>query len=144
MTNYVLVLFSAAITVVFTRGSLFNPLRTRGLCGRSGPLSWAWELWCDLAECPLCSGVWVGGLAYLGSGDFCVPYAGVWPWISLLFAVLGVGSLTGCLALFSSLVLDYLDTAAAILELEWDDRKEQRRARDSVREAVAARGKKAP
>lgn len=129
--NYVtIVLFSAAITTVFVRGSVFAPLRKRGLCKKLGWFfSGVWELWCDLAECPLCSGVWIGGGVAVSQLGSLLP-----------LHVLGLGSLTGCLALLSSLVLDWLDTAAAILALEWEDRKEQRKARDSLHRAIAARG----
>ncbi len=130
MSYATIVLFSAAITVVFVRGSIFDPLRKRGP-----------ELWRDLVKCPLCSGVWVGGLAYLGDGGFYIPYAGVWPWFSLLFTTLGLGALTGCAALLFVRVWDALESFAVLLELEAESRKrweEQVKAREDLRAARAA------
>lgn len=121
MSYPLIVLFSAAITVVFVRGSVFAPLRQHGPA-----------LWRELAECPLCSGVWIGGAVAAGQVPLRIDF-------STPLHVLGLASLTGCLALFASLVLDWLDTVAALLEMEWEDRKEQRKARDSVREAIARR-----
>jgi hypothetical protein len=44
-----LALQAAAITLIFVRGSIFEPLRSRGPA-----------LWRQLASCALCSGFWVG------------------------------------------------------------------------------------
>lgn len=79
------ILFAAAITVVWTEGSLFAPLRTHGP-----------KLWQALAGCALCSGVWVGvGIALL-SGER------VW------WQVLGMGCLSACVALAYNLWTDKL------------------------------------
>lgn len=92
-----LVLFSAAITVVFTRGSVFDAVRSRGP-----------ELWRDLAGCPLCTGVWVGGAleALQVQGlDFRAA-----------LTVLGVGCVTGCAALLYALLTDFLGSHAALAD----------------------------
>lgn len=91
------VLVSAAITVVFTRGSIFDPLRARGP-----------ELWRDLAKCPLCVGVWVGG----GAAAAGSRLAGVESAFLLLFLAVALGSLTGCLALLFVRVSDWLESSA--------------------------------
>ena len=96
--NYAtIVLLSAAITVVFYKGSIFDPLR------QHGP-----ELWRDLAMCPLCSGVWIGGAVTVGS---CVQTA-VLSWFHVLFLAVALGSLTGCIALLFARVSDWLESAA--------------------------------
>jgi hypothetical protein len=91
------VLFSAAIAVVFTRGTLFQGLRERGP-----------QLWRELAACPLCSGTWVGMLsaaAVLGVGDF--PSA---------FRALGAGAAAGCTALAFDLAWDALESVMQLCD----------------------------
>lgn len=130
--NYALiVLFSFAITVVFTRGSIFEPLR------QHGP-----ELWRDLVKCPLCSGVWVGGAAAV----LCLDLYAL-PLRYATFLVLGLGSLSGCAALLFVRVWDALESFAVLLELEAEGRKrweELQKAQEAAREKLraAARGDK--
>jgi hypothetical protein len=91
-----IILFSAAITVVFTQGTLFKPLRDHGP-----------KLWRDLASCALCTGVWVGAATWLLFSGF--PHAGGKLEIARAVAVeLGVGSVTGCVALLYVSVWDWL------------------------------------
>lgn len=91
-----IVLFSAAITVVFVRGSIFNALRTRGP-----------DLWKEFATCALCVGVWVGaGVAALAHWR-----AGFQPGFPLLFTCLALGATTGAAALLYVRVVDWLESA---------------------------------
>ncbi len=83
MSYALIVLFSAAITVVFTEGEIFAPVR------RVGP-----SFWRALASCPLCSGVWVGAL----SAAAVLGIAPTWRFDSI-FLLLGLGSAAGCCAL---------------------------------------------
>jgi hypothetical protein len=87
-----LVLFSAAIAVVFTQGSIFSPLRTHGP-----------KLWRELVSCGLCSGTWIGGVAaaLLLPVDLTVQSA---------FLVLGTGCASGALAWFFGMIIEVLDT----------------------------------
>jgi hypothetical protein len=96
--NYAtIVLFSAAITVVFTRGTIFNALRTHGP-----------DLWRELVTCSLCSGVWVGaGVTWLAA-----RYLGFRTDFPLLFTMLGLGSLVGCVAMLFVRVVDWLEARA--------------------------------
>lgn len=98
MTAPLLVLFSAAITVVFVKGSLFDPLRARGP-----------KLWRKLAACALCSGVWVGAAATAAA----VRWEGFHGALPPPLEILGVGALTGVSALLYVRVTDWLDSAAA-------------------------------
>lgn len=87
MNSISIVLFSAAITLVFTRGSLFDVFRLRGP-------GWSREL----AQCPLCSGVWIGcglGLwaSYVGHLSLPAPLIGSAPYL------LGIGCSAGVVAL---------------------------------------------
>ncbi len=96
-----ILLFSAAITVVFTRGSIFQFLR--------GPYQRAREtearitrFFRDLFSCPLCSGVWVGMGASLLHDS-----AGRWDVIRAI-DLLGFGCVSAVLALAAYSVLDWL------------------------------------
>ncbi len=95
-----IILFSAAITVVFTEGSIFKVLREHGP-----------KLWRELVSCALCSGVWIGTAMWLLSAGF--PHAGD-SQAKALYAVtaLGTGCLTGCLALLFVLIWEKLDQKA--------------------------------
>jgi hypothetical protein len=101
MSYLTIVLFSAAITVVFVKGSIFNALRIHGP-----------DLWSEFARCPLCVGVWVGGgVTWLASsrGLFSASFP-------LLFTVLALGALTGCAALLFVRVLDWFEAATVAHE----------------------------
>jgi hypothetical protein len=90
MIALLVILQAAAITLVFTQGSLFDVFRLRGP-----------ELTRELARCPLCLGVWVGvGLASwaFGSGHLHVPEAGA-TWRAASPYLLGFGCMTAVLAL---------------------------------------------
>lgn len=81
---------SAAITVVFAKGSIFKWLRS------SGP-----EFWQELAGCPLCAGVWIGAgwrLLHAPVVDSRVAWD-----------ALASGAETGVLALLLVLLLALLD-----------------------------------
>ena len=95
------------ISGLIAQGSIFDPLR------QHGP-----ELWRDLVKCPLCSGVWVGGLAAV----LCLDLYAL-PLRYAPFLVLGLGSLSGCAALLFVRVWDALESFAALLELEAEGRK---------------------
>lgn len=87
------VLEAAAITLVFTKGTLFRMLRERGP-----------KLWQELASCPLCLGVWVGMIWRV---------LRTWPEAHASFAfaadVLASGAVTGVFALAVALFLSFLD-----------------------------------
>jgi hypothetical protein len=88
-----LVATAAAITLVFVRGSIFEPLRSRGPA-----------LWRELASCALCSGFWVGAILYFLRGEpayFAFSY-----WLN----VLGVGALAAAAALLLVRVLEALES----------------------------------
>jgi len=71
--------FLVAIAHVWSRGSIFRWLRTHG------PRQWV-----ALADCPLCSGFWIGlggHCLFLRAPDFVT--------------LLGIGSLVGTLSLFT-------------------------------------------
>ncbi len=100
MSVSILVL-SAAITVVFTRGSIFQFLR--------GPMQRAREaesritrFFRDLFSCPLCSGVWIGMAASLLHDS-----AGRWDVIRAI-DLLGFGCVSAVLALTAYSALDWL------------------------------------
>lgn len=93
------VAYAVAITIVFIRGTLFDPLRERGP-----------EFWRDLVKCPLCSGVWIGAgylLATLGVEHLASPT--LRDVLGLALEALGVGALTGTVALGVSYLLSALD-----------------------------------
>ena len=48
------VIYLVAIAIVWSRGTIFRWVRTHGP-----------RVWVALADCPLCSGVWIGGLGAL-------------------------------------------------------------------------------
>jgi hypothetical protein len=72
----VTIIYLVAISYVWSRGSIFRSLRTRGPA-----------LWRQLADCPLCSGVWIGLLGQLAFR--------LWPGP---LTILGRGSLVGAAA----------------------------------------------
>ena len=83
---------AAAITLVFTKGTIFRPLR------EAGP-----PFWRELAACALCAGAWIGFAWRL------LRVRPVAPILELAVDVLASGAVTGVLALFASLVLSLLD-----------------------------------
>ena len=86
------VIEAAAITLVFVRGSIFKRVR------EAGP-----SVWRELAGCPLCAGVWVGAAWHLlRERPLAVS-------IDVIADVLGVGALTGVLALVVVLLVSLLD-----------------------------------
>lgn len=96
MSTLAIVLFSAAIAVVFTQGEIFKFLRR-------GP--WIWR---EFAKCALCSGVWIGAAMWCLFYGF--PHAGGNLVIARSVAVmLGVGALSGCAAMLFVAVWDKLD-----------------------------------
>jgi len=87
------VLEAAAITLVFTQGTLFV---------------WVRKLWPAFFSCPLCVGVWVG-IGY--SGMLSPPITS-----SEGLQVLGSGALAGVVALGIHAVLDILEALADRLD----------------------------
>lgn len=59
------VVYLVAIAIVWSRGSIFRRVRT---CGLSGDVlakaSLPVRAWVALADCPLCSGWWIGALGH--------------------------------------------------------------------------------
>lgn len=96
------VLESVALTLVFVRGTLFKSLRD------SGP-----ALWRELANCPLCIGVWIGAVWSLLQILRGPVGARAHEWLPLLLDALAAGAMTGVVALGATLVLDILDSKAA-------------------------------
>lgn len=140
MSYVTVVLFSSAITVVFTRGTVFASVRERGP-----------KLWRELASCPLCVGVWVGGLvALLFAPRFVmqrVPTFEADGWFLVLFLAVALGSLTGCLSLLFVRVSDTLGSFEALLDHELESKKrweEQARSREQLRAARASGGEPPP
>lgn len=76
------IIWLVAIAHVWARGSIFAPVRT------AGDGSPHWRFWRELADCPLCSGFWIGVLGH--------KLHQVAPSVVEL---LGIGSLVGTLAL---------------------------------------------
>lgn len=83
------VIYLVAIAHVWARGSIFKSVRTLGALDVSD-LNWLHplRLYVDLADCPLCSGVWIGALGHLAFG--------AWP---VAMSLLGLASLVGSLSL---------------------------------------------
>lgn len=92
-----LVLQAAAITLVFTLGSLFERVR---------------QLWPSFLGCPLCAGVWIGAGVAVADG------------IRVPLQVLGIGALSGVVALAAARVLEALDAYAVAAEGAAKSRKE--------------------
>lgn len=87
------VLEAAAITLVFTKGTIFKAVREHGP-----------KLWQELASCPLCAGVWVGMV-------WRVLRALPDVHVTLSFAedVLASGAVTGVATLVVALFVSLLD-----------------------------------
>ena len=87
------VLEAAAITLVFTKGTIFKAVREHGP-----------KLWQELASCPLCAGVWVGMLwrvlRALPDVHASLPFAE---------DVLASGAVTGVATLVVALFVSVLD-----------------------------------
>ena len=85
---------ASAITIVFTKGSIFKRLR------ENGP-----ALWQEWAGCPLCVGVWVGA-AWRYLRDAAIP-----PFLTMpvAFELLANGAVTGVIALLVALTVSVLD-----------------------------------
>lgn len=95
--SYSIVLVSAALTVVFVRGTLFDAFR------RNGP-----ALWRELCSCALCMGVWVGGAAAALELSSKAP-VDLW----FAYSVLATGAQAGVVAWLVVAVENYLDSTAA-------------------------------
>lgn len=76
------VLWLVAIAHVWSRGSLFARVR------QAGDDSRYWRAWRAFADCPLCSGFWIGVLGHE-----------LYQWHPEVVNVLGLGSLVGTLSL---------------------------------------------
>lgn len=96
------VLFSAAITAVFVKGSLFSGLRARGPA-----------LWREWASCALCVGVWVGTAAAVMS---CY-YSRVSVDLLSVFAALGQGCVAGAAALLFERVVGLLEAWEVVADV---------------------------
>lgn len=82
------VVLAASITIVFVRGSLFQPIREHGP-----------KWWRSLAGCTLCSGQWIGMA--------CAAWFGVRDPVTIL----GAGSATAVLA---HVIYQVIDTLVAV------------------------------
>lgn len=89
------VLEAAAITLVFTRGTIFKRLR------ESGP-----DLWRAFAGCPLCVGVWVGAgwFAFRAGAELADT-----PVAIAAADILASGAMTGVVAFGVSSLLTLVD-----------------------------------
>jgi hypothetical protein len=96
-----LALFGAAITVVFTRGSLFEKLRGGPQRAREAE-SRIVRFFRDLVTCPLCCGVWIGSAL-----SVLHDYGGHWDVVRAV-DVLGFGCASAVLALALYSLLDWL------------------------------------
>ena len=103
---FILAVQAAAITIVFVRGSIFERVRD------NGP-----RLWQELTSCPLCAGVWIGFgwslLSWFRSLGTPASLETLWEklrseWLSVALDTLAVGALTGTLALFIEILLNFL------------------------------------
>lgn len=103
MSYLTIVLFSAAITVVWTQGRIFRWFREHGP-----------ELWQDFAGCPLCSGVWIGAVSALAIG-------GQLTGLLRYYEALALGAGTGCVAWAFVAVLNVLGSIEV-----WTDGREER------------------
>jgi len=100
-----LLLYSVSITLVFTRGSIFLPLRGGEYRAR-GAESKPVRLFRDWASCPLCAGTWVGLACVL----ITYGVSGTWsPFRAMM--VLGFGCATGALSALAYSLIDFLDEA---------------------------------
>ena len=88
------VIESAAITIVFVKGTIFRPVR------ENGP-----GLWQTLAGCPLCAGVWIGAAWLLLHHLFTARPFG----LATAADALAAGAVTGVLALLLALVWALFD-----------------------------------
>lgn len=97
-----LILQAAAVTLVFTRGSIFEALRGEPYRAREAEPRLL-RLFRDWASCPLCSGVWIGAAFYA-----------VQTWGSARLAhglqVLGIACIVGVLASLLYMLLEFLDS----------------------------------
>lgn len=126
---------AAAITLVFTRGSLFDGMRSRGP---------AW--WRELARCPLCAGVWVGFGWFVLRKQLEMELAlADYPPIAahLLVAALGNGALAAVVALTVARAWDALESRGAADDARAEAARAMARSKDNaaalMRAAVAAR-----
>jgi hypothetical protein len=94
-----LIFSAAAITLVFVRGSIFAPLRSRGPA-----------IWRELASCALCAGFWVGAILYFLRGE--PAYFASLYWLDAL----SHGALSAAAALFVVRALEALEALADALE----------------------------
>lgn len=119
------VLEAAAITVVFTQGTIFSKVRNWGLkspqthgdpyrTAAGEPEKGLLALWRELLNCPLCLGWWVG-LALWGLQD--APDSVGRGWLGLVDAA-GAGALSGALALLYRRITEWLDNASALADAE--------------------------
>jgi hypothetical protein len=85
---------AAAITLILTRGSIFEPLRSRGPA-----------LWRELSSCALCAGFWIG-LAWFLLASWPVRERATLMWC------FGGAALSAAAALLLVRVLDALEGPA--------------------------------
>lgn len=88
---------SAAITLIFVRGSIFARLRS------AGP---GW--WRELSSCAMCSGFWIGAGVYSLNISYMLDPWEAWFWL----AALKNGALAAMVAFLLVRVLDALEKAA--------------------------------
>lgn len=104
-----LALEAAAVAIVLTRGSLFSVFREHGPAG-----------WRAFARCALCVGFWCGASFSVVTLYSAWSAAGMSPgrpqWLELGLRVVGLGALSGAVALLYTVVVDGIDSAAAHYE----------------------------
>lgn len=107
MSLITLVLLSTSITLVFVQGSIFDRFR------QHGP-----ELLRELASCPLCLGVWIGTFTagFAIDHEHLTLVEGAQTMAQVAPYVLGIGCLTGVLAMTLKRVWDALEAVAFSLD----------------------------
>lgn len=85
------IVYLVCIAHVWSRGSIFKPIRKSGPGFQYIGLPSLDRLWIMLADCPLCSGFWIGVI-----GHFIYWRAAIGV---LIVTFLGIGSLVGSMAL---------------------------------------------
>lgn len=76
--DYLALVRAVAVTYVWTRGAIFSRVRNNGPA-----------LWRELANCPLCSGFWVGVAYHVNHANFTMG----------IFEIVGDGAIVATLAL---------------------------------------------
>ena len=107
MNLTILVILSTSITLVLVHGTIFDWFRLHGP-----------QITRELASCPLCLGVWIGGFTagFAIDGGHLVLIEGVQTMGAVFPYVLGIACLTGVAALTIKRVWDALEALAFSLD----------------------------